>query len=143
VESPEVHGRACLPVTEAISAPILDQGDRETLDKPQAPEPWGELSLLGPSDRSDRAHLPVRGDLAHIRLAGRYFVPHYVVPMSHRVTLPGTPLTATGKDGTAILAMLEGGTVFEVLDIAGGWAWGQVGVDGLTGYVAMTRLEPV
>jgi hypothetical protein len=117
------------------------------LDKPQAPVspggPHGELSLSGPSDRSDRAHLPVRGDLAHIRLAGRYFVPHYVVPMPHRVKVPGAPLTASGKDCGTILATLEAGTVFEVLDFAGGWAWGQVGTDGLVGYIAAAMLEPV
>jgi hypothetical protein len=117
------------------------------LDKLQAPisldAPHGELSLSGPSDRSDRAHLPVRGDLAHIRLAGRYFVPHYVVPMSYRVKIPGAPLTASGKGCASILAMLDSGTVFEVLDIAGGWAWGQVGSDGLVGYIAASMLEPV
>jgi hypothetical protein len=113
------------------------------LDQSQSPVPQGELSLSGPSERGDRTHLPVRGDLAHIRLAGRYFVPHYVVPMSHRVKLSGAALSATGKNCTQILAMLEGGTVFEVMDLTGGWAWGQVGADGLVGYVAQAMLEPV
>jgi hypothetical protein len=103
----------------------------------------GELSLAGPSDRSDRARLPVRGDLAHIRLAGRYFVPHYVLPLSYRVLASGATLVAAGRDGAAVLAVLEGGTVFEVLDIAGSWAWGQVGSDGLVGYLAVAMLDRV
>ena len=32
------------------------------------------------------------------------------------------------------------GTIFNVLDIAGAWAWGQVGEDGLVGYVALDQL---
>jgi hypothetical protein len=30
--------------------------------------------------------------------------------------------------------------VFNVLDIAGNWAWGQVGEEGLVGYVATDAL---
>jgi hypothetical protein len=30
-----------------------------------------------------------------------------------------------------------------VLDISGGWAWGQVGAHGLVGYVAFPMLERV
>jgi len=105
--------------------------------------PQGELPLAGPSERCDRAHLPVRGDLAHIRLAGRYFVPHYVLPLSHRVSPAGATLLAAGKDGAPVLAVLDSGTVFEVLDIAGGWAWGQVGADGLVGYLSMTMLDRI
>lgn len=104
--------------------------------------PQGELALSGPSDRTERSHLPVRGDLAHIRLAGRYFVPHYVVPMLHRIVPGGATLLAAGRSDGAVLAPLEGETVFEVLDIAGGWAWGQVGADGLVGYVPLTMLSP-
>jgi hypothetical protein len=113
------------------------------LDETHAQVPQSELTLSGPSDRSDRARLPVRGDLAHVRLAGRYFVPHYVLPLSHRVSATGAMLLAAGNDSAAVLAALDGGTVFEVLDITGGWAWGQVGADGLVGYCAMTMLAPV
>jgi hypothetical protein len=41
------------------------------------------------------------------------------------------------------MAPLDAGTVFNVLDMAGNWAWGQVGVDGLVGYVPLAALaEP-
>ena len=45
-----------------------------------------------------------------------------------------------GGADLAALAALAAGTVFTVLDIAGGWAWGQVGEDGLVGYVPMAAL---
>jgi len=49
------------------------------------------LAMTGPSVTADPGCLPVRGDLAHIKLAGLCFVPHYAVPMPHRLT------AATGR----------------------------------------------
>jgi len=86
--------------------------------------------------------LPVRGDLAHIKLAGRCFVPHYAVPMLHR-TQAGAALLAHGRPGADVIATLDAGTIVEVLDIAGAWAWGQVENDGLVGYVALDALEAI
>lgn len=103
--------------------------------------PTAQLSLLRPSDRSDKPHLPVRGDLAHIGLAGRYFVPHYAVPMAHVLKLNGM-LRGAGKAEGAELRTLDAGEVFDVLDMSGGWAWGQAKSDLLVGYVEMTVLEP-
>lgn len=102
--------------------------------------PSEQLSLTGPADRSDKPHLPVRGDLAHIGLAGRYFVPHYAVPMPHRVTA-ATSLRVAGSDGSDVLRALAAGDTFDVLDMAGGWAWGQVADDGLVGYLPLGVLE--
>jgi hypothetical protein len=102
--------------------------------------PTGQLQLSRPSDRSDKPHLPVRGDLAHIGLAGRYFVPHYAVPMAHAVKQDAV-LRAGGKADAAELRALSAGEVFDVLDIAGGWAWGQSQSDLLVGYVEMSKLE--
>ncbi len=102
--------------------------------------PTGQLTLSGPSEKLDAAHWPVRGDLAHIRLAGRCFVPHYAVPVPHD-TLRDTALHAAARQDADVIAQLAAGTVFNVLDIAGQWAWGQVGEDGLVGYVALTQLE--
>jgi hypothetical protein len=138
---PEGEQRACTGGTGAISAPILDQGPYETLENVQAHVPRGELSLSGPSDRSDRTHLPVRGDLAHIRLAGRYFVPHYVVPMPHTVIAGPVPLRAAASPAADALCELAKDSVFAVLDIAGNWAWGQQGEDGLVGYVPVANLK--
>ncbi|MBA4353479.1 MAG: hypothetical protein C0409_02185 [Novosphingobium sp.] len=104
--------------------------------------PTVQLSLCRPSDRSDKPHLPVRGDLAHIGLAGRYFVPHYAVPMPHVVTASAL-LRSSGKPDGEELRTLAEGEVFDVLDMAGGWAWGQAKADMLVGYVQLSVLEAV
>lgn len=101
-----------------------------------------DFALLHPSERFDPAHRPVRGDLAHIRCAGRVFVPHYAVPMPHRLTADAR-LTRAARADADVLEALAAGAAFNVLDIAGGWAWGQVGDDGYVGYLPMTVLQPL
>ena len=103
--------------------------------------PTGQLGLAGPSEPLDSAHWPVRRDLAHIRLAGRVFVPHYAVPMPHRVGTAGATLLSANRADADVREQLSGGTLFNVLDMAGGWAWGQVGEDGFVGYVPLDVLE--
>ncbi|MDE2595342.1 MAG: SH3 domain-containing protein [Sphingomonadales bacterium] len=102
--------------------------------------PTGQLILAGPAEKLDAGHWPVRGDLAHIRLAGRCFVPHYAVPMPRAIAAGGTTLRSAGRDDAAAVESLAGGTTFNVLDLASGWAWGQVGDDGFVGYVPMAAL---
>ena len=97
-------------------------------------------ALSGPSRHARDARLPVRGDLAHIRLAGEVFVPHYAVPMRHIAT-DAASLLAAARDDAAHLAEVDAGTVFDVLDMAGQWAWGVVGGDGLVGYLPLAVLE--
>lgn len=99
------------------------------------------FSLSGPMKITDPAHTAVRGDLAHIALAGRYFVPHYAVPLARRIAPGGAELRAGVRDDADTLAKLPAGSQFDVLDIAGQTAWGQVGDGGLVGYVALTQLE--
>jgi hypothetical protein len=110
-------------------------------DLPASAIPSGQLSLSGPSTPLDPGHWPVRGDLAHVRLAGRCFVPHYAVPMERWVVAAGANLLAQNKADAELREALEGGTLFNVLDIAGGWAWGQVGDDGFVGYLPLAALE--
>lgn len=130
---------------QQLSAPLFDFGGNTRLSASDSHTrdhaPQGELSLAGPVTRTDSATLPVRGDLAHIKLAGRYFVPHYAVPMPHAVTAAGATLRAAPDAAADALAALDPGTAFAVLDIAGSWAWGQVGENGLVGYVALAELE--
>jgi len=102
--------------------------------------PSGQLSLSAPADRTDKPHLPVRGDLAHIGLAGRYFVPHYAVPMPRRLAATGA-LLAAGRADAAVIRTMGAGEMFDVLDIAGNWAWGQAQDDQLVGYVALALLD--
>jgi hypothetical protein len=105
------------------------------------PNPEGWLALSGPSVTAEAGHLPVRGDLAHIKLAGRYFVPHYAAPMAHGVINGGAVLRRAAKPDAEAIEGIPAGTSFDVLDIAGGWAWGQYGEDGPVGYVLLSELE--
>jgi len=114
---------------------------RGTTELTAAPIPTGQLSLAGPAEKLDAAHWPVRGDLAHIRLAGRCFVPHYAVPMERQVVPCGAKLFALNSKDAEVREVLGGGTLFNVLDITGGWAWGQVGEDGFVGYLPVEALE--
>jgi len=103
--------------------------------------PTGQLALAGPSEKLDAPHWPVRGDLAHIRLAGKVFVPHYAAPMPRGIVAAGANLMTSTKGDADLREALAGGTLFNVLDMAGDWAWGQVGEDGFVGYVPLTALE--
>lgn len=109
---------------------------------PASAIPSEQLRLSGPSEKLDAPHWPVRGDLAHIRLAGRVFVPHYAVPMERRVVAGGANLLTQNRSDGELREALAGGTLFNVLDMAGGWAWGQVGEDGFVGYLPLDALEP-
>jgi hypothetical protein len=102
----------------------------------------GYLALSGPNAPTDVSRLPLRGDLAHIKLAGRYFVPHYAVPMAHR-TKTAASLLAHPRVGAEVIATAPSGTLFDVLDIAGAWSWGQFADDGMVGYIANAELEPL
>lgn len=105
------------------------------------PVPLGQLALNGPSTQVEPGHLPVRGDLAHIALAGLYFVPHYAAPMPHRAKADGAVLHCAPEHGSQAVSILASGEGFDVLDINGAWAWGQVGTGGLVGYIAIAELE--
>lgn len=127
-----------------LSAPIFDFGDTTALATEDSytrpPRIDGILAMTGPSVTADPGCLPVRGDLAHIKLAGLYFVPHYAVPMPHRI-LAGAVLRAAGRRDAEAIRDLPEGETFNVLDIAGAWTWGQLGDDGHVGYVALADLE--
>lgn len=134
-----------------ISAPIFLFGDSHQLPDidphlREHPEPSGTYALAGPSAPYEAGRLPLRGDLAHIKLAGRYFVPHYAVPVLYRATA-NTSLLKAGNAQAEIIAELQAGDEVEVLDIAGNWAWGQLvgqaGEEGLVGYISTAHLEKV
>jgi hypothetical protein len=104
--------------------------------------PQGPFALSGPVPRPAPG-LPLRGDVAHIGLAGKYFVPHYAVPQP-RVVMPGGAelRTAATEDGAVLCDLLEGES-FGVLDVVGTWAWGSLSLAGPAGYVHLDRLEPL
>ena len=115
-----------------MTAPLPDRDDE--------PEFGESFALSGPAPRPDPRRVPLRGDLAHIGLAGRYFVPHYAVPQPRYVGPAGAPLLVAADRDAEPLDQLAAGSVFDVLDIAGTWAWGCVSLDGPVGYVALDRL---
>lgn len=128
-----------------LSAPIFGFGapaTLATLDSYTRPQQLdGMLAMTGPSVPAEPGCLPVRGDLAHIKLAGIHFVPHYAVPMPHVLVSAAQLRAAPRNDAVAVaVADLVAGTAFNVLDIVGGWAWGQVDEDGLVGYLPMSGL---
>lgn len=101
----------------------------------------GPFTLAGPVARPDSRRLPLRGDLAHIGLAGKHFVPHYAVPQPRTVMPGGAALLAEAEVGAEELCTLMEGDSFEVLDVAGAWAWGCLSLEGPVGYVHLDRLE--
>ncbi|GGB96313.1 hypothetical protein GCM10011494_13520 [Novosphingobium endophyticum] len=127
-----------------LSARIFDFGDTTALaiedSHTRPPRIEGILAMTGPSVTADPGCLPVRGDLAHVKLAGLYFVPHYAVPMPHRI-LAGAVLRGAGRADAEVIRQLPEGGTFNVLDITGAWTWGQLGEDGHVGYVAHSDLE--
>ena len=105
------------------------------------------FTLAGRSAKLDPQTLPVRGDLAHLRLAGQVFVPHYAVPMPHVALTGGATLRKSAKAEAEVLRELSAGAGFDVLDMAGDWAWGEfVAPDGggnAVGYVRLAQLAVV
>jgi hypothetical protein len=124
-----------------VSAPLFKFGDSGTVAADRLA--GVSFGMTGPGESAAAGHLPVRGDLAHIRLAGRYFVPHYAVPMPHRVKAPGVTLRKSDKTEAEAIEELAAGATFNVLDITGGWAWGQEGEDGFVGYLPMEALAAI
>lgn len=103
----------------------------------------GPFVLSGPNTKPDETRVPLRGDLAHIGLAGKYFVPHYAVPQPRMVMPGGAAMhTAASEDSAELCTLMEGDS-FELLDITGQWAWGCLSLEGPVGYVHIDRLEPV
>lgn len=102
---------------------------------------FGSFALTGPVGTGAIAALPVRGDLAHIAMAGRFFVPHYAVPQP-RLVMPGGASLHPVPDGhSPVLCEILEGQSFELLELAGQWAWGCLSPEGPTGYVHADRLE--
>lgn len=102
--------------------------------------PAGVLGLKGPVEKPAPGTLPLRGDLAHIALAGTHLAAHYVIPEIREIGAAGAALHLMPRDDSDVTHQLEGGTRFEVLDIAGEWAWGCIGPEGPSGYLPLSEL---
>lgn len=102
--------------------------------------PKGIVGLNGPVERPAPGTLPLRGDLAHIALAGRYLAAHYVIPLCRTVAKSGGVLKLSPRDDAEIGATLAAGEDVELLDEAGDWCWITRGPDGPSGYVRQAVL---
>lgn len=97
--------------------------------------PEGGLGLLGPVERPAPGTLALRGDLAHIALAGVHLAAHYVIPHIRTIGPDGADVMLNTRDDSPIVTRFEPGTEIEVLDVAGEWIWGCLGPQGPSGYM--------
>lgn len=102
--------------------------------------PDGPIGLEGPISRPAPGTLPLRGDLAHIALAGRYLAAHYVMPQPRVVGPEDAVLRLMPRDDSEAVVQLEAGTAIEALDYAGDWCWATRGPEGPSGYLRTALL---
>ena len=103
--------------------------------------PEGPLCLSGPLARPAPGTLPLRGDLAHIALAGTHLAAHYVIPQERFIGDAGAEVHLMPRYDSEVTDKITAGTRFEVLDIAGKWVWGCLGPEGPSGYVLAAQLR--
>lgn len=103
--------------------------------------PNGGLGLKGPVEKPAPGTLPLRGDLAHIALAGTHLAAHYVVPHVWTVGSNGVDVMETTRDDSPVVTRFEAGTMVEVIDVSGEWIWGCLGPEGPSGYMKADCLE--
>lgn len=106
----------------------------------QADAERSRFTLTGRSIALDRRVNAIRGDLADIALAGRYFAPHYSCPQSLSLLATRTAIRAKADHGSAAVSELLHGELFQAIDVAGGWAWGYSAHDHYVGYVPAALL---
>ena len=53
----------------------------------------------------------------------------------------GASLLAAPEANAEAVGQLAAGSTFDVLEIAGAWAWGCLSLDGPVGYIRVDRLE--
>jgi hypothetical protein len=99
------------------------------------PVPDGGIGLEGPVTKPLPGTLPLRGDLAHMALAGIHLAAHYVIPHIRTVGPDGVEVMENTRDDSPVVTRFEAGTRIEVLDVAGDWVWGCLGPQGPSGYM--------
>lgn len=104
--------------------------------------PVGVLGLNGPVERPAPGTLPLRGDLAHIALAGTHLATHYVIPHLRAIGDAGAALRLAPDESAETFTQLAPGSRFELLDVAGEWVWGGPGPHGPSGWCRASELAP-
>jgi cell wall-associated NlpC family hydrolase len=98
------------------------------------------FALDGPTRHPDRRTHAYRNDIADIALAGQVFAPHYAAAIRDAVTAEAVMVRAAPDASAVAVSQLVRGEGFDVLDVAGDWAWGACGHDGYVGYVPCAAL---
>ena len=75
-----------------------------------------------------------------MRLAERVFAPHYAAPLPRTLTRDAT-LRAASPTDAEVIAQLNAGDMFEVLELAGTHAWGVAPSAGMVGYIDAEALS--
>ena len=91
---------------------------------------------------SDRRTLLARPDLADRRLEGLVRAERFAETRAMACRAPAAPLRRAADDGAEQEDQLLSGELFDVLDEADGWAWGQARRDGYVGFVRLGALAP-
>lgn len=99
-----------------------------------------QFALTGPAADYDPRVTPIRGDLADIALAGRFFAPHYVAPQPHRTAPSGAMLRKAASGQSEAVSQLLPGEAFALLDSTGEWGWGYCLHDRYCGYVRLDEI---
>lgn len=105
-----------------------------------ASPPRRSFALTGPSRPLDPRTNAVRRDIADVRLADRVFAPHYVKAVA-RTVLTDAALREARDPASEVIATIEAGEQFDLLDLTGGVAWGIATARGLVGYVDAYLLD--
>ena len=103
--------------------------------------PDGDIGLEGPVNKPAPGTLPLRGDLAHMALAGTHLAAHYVIPHIRTVGPDGVDVMENTRDDSPVVTRFEAGTKVEILDVAGEWVWGCLGPQGPSGYMKAAGLS--
>lgn len=102
-----------------------------------------KFALHGPEERYDARVTAHRGDLADIKLAGKMFAPHYAEALPMRCSAPKAMLRKQGGKNYEAVSELLHGEEFQMLDVAGDWAWGFCEADGYVGHVPFHALQHI
>lgn len=105
--------------------------------------PTGPLCLAGPVVTPEPGALPLRGDLAHIAMAGKHLAAHYVIPHKCEIGSQAVSMRLQPSHDAETHKELPAGTAVELLDKAGDWAWICCGADGPAGYCLTSELAPL
>lgn len=104
--------------------------------------PDGPLRLAGPVVRPEPGTLPLRGDMAHVALAGSYLAAHYVIPQARQIGAAAAEMHLAARDDSDVVVTLDPGTQIEALDIAGEWIWACLSPEGPSGYIRLSQIVP-